>query len=89
MKTKSSLREKAVNARRSHFASAEEGTIAPRRSVARRPRGGATGSELFGHQKESSDDAISQLTARLESANNGTLCLEEITSAAGPLNPGR
>jgi formate hydrogenlyase transcriptional activator len=35
-------------------------------------------SELFGHQKESSDDPIRQTTGRLELANEGTLFLKEV-----------
>ena len=41
-------------------------------------------SELFGHQKESSDDAISQTTGRLELANKGTLFLQEIARDLQP-----
>jgi formate hydrogenlyase transcriptional activator len=44
-------------------------------------------SELFGHQKESSDDAISQTTGRLELANKGTLFLQEITRVPVDLQP--
>ena len=44
-------------------------------------------SELFGHQKESSDDAISQTTGRLELANKGTLFLQEIARAPLDLQP--
>ena len=44
-------------------------------------------SELFGHQKESSDDAISQTTGRLELANKGTLFLQEIARVPLELQP--
>jgi formate hydrogenlyase transcriptional activator len=44
-------------------------------------------SELFGHQKENSDDAISPKTGRLELANKGTLFLQEIARAPLDLQP--
>ena len=44
-------------------------------------------SELFGHQKESSDDAISQTTGPLELANKGTLFLQEIARVPLELQP--
>jgi formate hydrogenlyase transcriptional activator len=44
-------------------------------------------SELFGHHKESSDDAISQTTGRLELANKGTLFLQEIARVPLDLQP--
>jgi formate hydrogenlyase transcriptional activator len=44
-------------------------------------------SELFGHQKEGSDDAISQTTGRLELANKGTLFLQEIARVPLYLQP--
>lgn len=44
-------------------------------------------SELFGHQKRSSDDAISQTIGRLELANKGTLFLHEIAQVPLDLQP--
>jgi formate hydrogenlyase transcriptional activator len=43
--------------------------------------------ELFGHQKESSNDGIRQTTGRLELANKGTLFLEEIARVPLDLRP--
>ena len=44
-------------------------------------------SELFGHLKEHSGDAISQTTGRLELANKGTLFLQEIAPVPLDLQP--
>jgi formate hydrogenlyase transcriptional activator len=44
-------------------------------------------SELFGHPKERSGDAISQTTGRLELANKGTLFLPEIARVPLDLQP--
>jgi formate hydrogenlyase transcriptional activator len=44
-------------------------------------------SELFGHQKENSGDAISHTTGRLELANKGTLFLQEIARVPLDLQP--
>jgi len=44
-------------------------------------------SELFGHMKEPSGDAISQTTGRLELANKGTLFLQEIARVPLDLQP--
>jgi formate hydrogenlyase transcriptional activator len=44
-------------------------------------------SELFGHQKERSDDAISHTPGRLELANKGTLFLQEIARVPLDLQP--
>jgi formate hydrogenlyase transcriptional activator len=44
-------------------------------------------SELFGHQKESSDDGIRQTTGRLELANKGTVFLQEIARVPLDLQP--
>ena len=43
--------------------------------------------ELFGHQKESSNDGIRQTTGRLELANKGTLFLQEIARVPLDLQP--
>jgi len=44
-------------------------------------------SDLFGHQKESPEDAISQTTGRLELANKGTLFLQELARVPVDLQP--